>query len=51
MVRTFLKVYLELSSCFLFLQEQINDIIIIHFLLDVRPGWIAQALYSSRHRT
>ena len=30
MVRTFLKVYMELGSYFLFLQEQIKDIIIIH---------------------
>jgi hypothetical protein len=29
MVRTFLKVYVELGSYFLFLQEQINDLIII----------------------
>jgi hypothetical protein len=29
MVRTFLKVYMELVSNFLFLQEQIKDIIII----------------------
>jgi GTPase involved in cell partitioning and DNA repair len=29
MVRTFRKVYMELGSYFLFLQEQINDIIII----------------------
>jgi len=28
MVRTFLKVYMEFSSYFLFLQEQIKDIII-----------------------
>ncbi len=28
MVRTFLKVYMELRSYFLFLQEQIKDIII-----------------------
>jgi hypothetical protein len=28
MVRTFLKVYMELGSYFLFLQEQIKDIII-----------------------
>jgi hypothetical protein len=28
MVRTFLKVYMELDSYFLFLQEQIKDIII-----------------------
>ncbi len=30
MVRTFLKVYMELGSSFLFLQEQIKDIIINH---------------------
>jgi hypothetical protein len=30
MVRTFLKVYMELGSYFLFLQEQIKDIIIIY---------------------
>jgi hypothetical protein len=29
MVRTFLKVYMDLSSYFLFLQEQIKDIIIL----------------------
>jgi hypothetical protein len=29
MVRTFLKVYMELGSSFLFLQERIKDIIII----------------------
>ena len=29
MVRTFLKVYMELGSYFLFLQEQIKDIMII----------------------
>ena len=32
MVRTFLKVYMELGSYFLFLQEQIKDIIIINML-------------------
>ena len=32
MVRTFLKVYMELGSYFLFLQEQIKDIIIISLL-------------------
>jgi len=32
MVRTFLKVYMELDSYFLFLQEQIKDIIIIMVL-------------------
>ncbi len=31
MVRTFLKVYMELGSSFLFLQEQIKDIIIIMY--------------------
>jgi hypothetical protein len=31
MVRTFLKVYMELGSYVLFLQEQIKDIIIINF--------------------
>jgi len=30
MVRTFLKVYMELGSYFLFLQEQIKDIIIMY---------------------
>ena len=32
MVRTFLKVYIELGSYFLFLQEQIEDIIIIMYI-------------------
>ena len=32
MVRTFLKVYMELGSYFLFLQEQIKDIIIFHII-------------------
>jgi len=32
MVRTFLKVYMELVSYFLFLQEQIKDIIIIYLI-------------------
>jgi hypothetical protein len=32
MVRTFLKVYMELGSSFLFLQEQIQDIIIVDVL-------------------
>ena len=32
MVRTFLKVYMELGSYFLFLQEQIKDIIIIYLM-------------------
>ena len=33
MVRKFLKVYMELGSYFSFLQEQIQDIIIIQFHL------------------
>jgi hypothetical protein len=37
MVRAFLKVYMELGSCFLFLQEQIKDIIIIKRLFR-RPS-------------
>jgi hypothetical protein len=36
MVRTFLKVYVELGSYFLFLQEQIKDIIILK--RGGRPG-------------
>ena len=32
--RTFLKVYMELGSSFLFLQEQIKDIIIINVKWD-----------------
>ena len=38
MVRTFLKVYMELGSYFLFLQEQIKDIIIIIFQTCVSPS-------------
>jgi hypothetical protein len=40
MVRTFLKVYKELCSCFLFVQEQIKDIIIISMVpnLDAIGG-------------
>ena len=36
-VRTFLKVYMELGSYFLFLQEQIKDIIIIITTVTVGP--------------
>ncbi len=36
MVRTFLKVYMELGSSFLFLQEQIKDIIIHHLTAGER---------------
>jgi hypothetical protein len=35
MVRTFLKVYMELGSYFLFLQEQIKDIIIMKISLPI----------------
>ena len=35
MVRTFLKVYMELCSYFLFLQEQIKDIIINSVVSDI----------------
>ena len=35
MVRTFLKVYMELGSYFWFLQEQIKDIIIISNLYHI----------------
>ena len=49
MVRTFLKVYMELGSYFLFLQEQIKDIIIervcCFLVLDSvtsTPQWIRQ---------
>ena len=38
MVRTFLKVYMELGSYFLFLQEQIKDIIIFGFATRARRG-------------
>jgi len=44
MVRTFLKVYMELGSYFLFLQEQIKDIIIIlerEAKTSCQAGWIA----------
>jgi hypothetical protein len=38
MVRTFLKVYMEIGSYFLFLQEQIKDIIIIIGCAVLRRG-------------
>ena len=38
MVRTFLKVYMELGSSFLFLQKQIKDIIIIGEVGAVASG-------------
>jgi hypothetical protein len=42
MVRTFLKVYMELGSYFLFLQEQIKDIIII--IIDRVLAWRGEYL-------
>ena len=51
MVRTFLKVYMELGSYFLFLQEQIKDIIIIGVCVFITavPGPVAAGVrvYSS----
>jgi hypothetical protein len=60
MVRTFLKVYLELGSYFLFLQEQIKDIIVIsnccvsvlrlhcvHILLMATPSDFEHALHPN----
>jgi hypothetical protein len=38
MVRTFLKVYMEICSYFLFLQEQIQDIIIISLVELITIG-------------
>jgi hypothetical protein len=38
MVRTFLKVYMELGSYFLFLQEQIKDIIITGLVVTTKTG-------------
>jgi len=46
MVRTFLKVYMELASYFLFLQEQIKDIIIFATHLIRVPQW---PCYTSLH--
>ena len=42
MVRTFLKVYMELSSYFLFLQEQIKDIII--WIRQPKAAWVCVCL-------
>jgi hypothetical protein len=54
MVRTFLKVYMELGSYFLFLQEQIKDIIIrrwVHPLMDGHPHRsVAQLTLSIHYR-
>ena len=49
MVRTFLKVYMELGFYFLFLQEQIKDIIIIYATdLDIDSGLILKLQFGSR---
>ncbi len=45
MVRTLLKVYMELGSYFLFLQEQIKDNIII----SLRSGVVALLSFSAVH--
>ncbi len=42
MVRTFLKVYMELGSYFLFLQEQITDIITSY------GTYLPQGIYGAR---
>jgi hypothetical protein len=42
MVCTFLKVYMELCSSFLFLQEQIKDIIIISFT----SAWMGRLVHT-----
>jgi hypothetical protein len=44
MVRTLLKVYMELGSHFLFPQEQIKDIIIIFFVLGSRCRMLLQII-------
>jgi hypothetical protein len=44
MVRTFLKVYMELGSYFLFLQEPIKDIIIIKTLHIASRGFESYAI-------
>jgi hypothetical protein len=46
MVRTFLKVYMELGSYFLFLQEQIKDIIIIKGTADSWGHGQMQAMHA-----
>jgi len=46
LVRTFLKVYMELGSYFLFLQEQIKDIIIIkrpHLLCAAAAAMLSES--------
>ena len=47
MVRTFLKVYMELGSYFLFLQEQIKDIIIV----AARMGVLALGVWLQWERS
>jgi hypothetical protein len=50
MERTFLKVYMELGSYFLFLQEQIKDIIIIiiRLLRSICKYWLPQRMVRVR---
>jgi hypothetical protein len=45
MVRTFLKVYMELGSYFLFLQEQIKDIIIIEISIWKAADGVEEQMY------
>ncbi len=47
MVRTFLKVYMELGFYFLFLQEQIQDIIITRETLVRTSGLTGEHLHVS----
>jgi hypothetical protein len=50
MVRTFLKVYMEIGSSFLFLQEQIKDIIIImynFYFINLLPTWFNDCTYPT----
>ena len=46
MVRTFLKVYMELGSYFLFLQEQIKDITIMSSPVLLYPSLHKQLLLA-----
>ena len=50
MVRTFLKVYMELGSSFLFLQEQIKDIIII-IVASIPSPWCILPLCTQTGHT
>jgi hypothetical protein len=50
MVRTFLKVYMELGSYFLFLQEQIKDIIIMHRVSSAIVAGDVSSIRGGRRR-